>query len=207
MSSSAGQEEEEEETSFGASFVNQIGAGKFPACVSAVPTPVIDSSLDETLASALSFAVPTSVHEGKPAAFFPFFFESVATTTTNTTAMIPLWVTDIPAVGSVVNEVLSVVDADLEGNDNATGTLGGFLPSSSSSPAYVKVKGNGTGFTAVGYHGSRASTKGAVGPTGIPTAFRGDATSMKMVAVGMAALMVGGGVVVEYLDCVVEVIS
>lgn len=188
-------------------LINQIGAsGKVLAWVSAIPTPVLESL--ETLvakpikavgdvegyleqlvkgsevASAISVlmtAVPTSVQqalESNPASFI----ENIVTATA-----LPSWVTDIPAplqsdIGSIVNEALSIIDKDLEGGANAIGASSGFIPSS----GYAKATGTGG---VVGYNGTNG------GPTGTPVAYTGAAAPMKTAAAGMAALMVGAGVV------------
>ena len=188
-------------------LINQIGAsGKIPAWVSAIPTPVLESLetlvakpikavgdvegyleqlvRESEVASAISVlmtAVPTSVQqafESNPASFL----ENLVTATS-----IPSWVTDTPAplqsdIGSIVNEALSIIDKDLEGGANATGASGGFILSSS----YAKATGTGG---VVGYNGTNG------GPTGTPVAYTGAAAPMKTVAAGMAALMVGAGVV------------
>ena len=188
-------------------LINQIGAsGKVPAWVSAVPTPVLESLetlvakpikavgdvegyleqlvKESEVASAISVlmtAVPTSVQqafESNPASFI----ENIVTATA-----LPSWVTDIPAplqsdIGSIVNEALSIIDKDLEGGANAIGASGGFIPSS----GYAKATGTGG---VVGYNGTNG------GPTGNPVAYTGAAAPMKTAATGMAALMVGAGVV------------
>ena len=190
-------------------LIDQIAAsGDVPAWVSAIPTPVIDSL--ETLvakpikavgdvegyleqlveepevASAISVlmtAVPTSVQqafESNPAGFL----ENIVTATA-----LPSWVTDIPAplqsdIGSIVNEALSIIDKDLEGGANPTGTSSGFIPSS----GYAKATGTGG---LVGYNGTNG------GPSASPIAFKGAAAPMKTAAAGMAALMVGAGVVLN----------
>ncbi|KAF6225622.1 hypothetical protein HO133_009622 [Letharia lupina] len=186
-------------------LIDQIGSSsEVPAWVSAIPTPVVESL--ETLiakpikavvdvegyieqlveepevASAVSVlmtAVPTSVQqafESNPAGFL----ENIVTATA-----LPSWVTDIPAplqsdLGSIVNEALSIIDKDLEGGANATGTAGGFMPSS----GYAKATGTGGVF---GYNGTNG------GPSGSPIAYTGAAAPMKTAAAGMAALMVGAG--------------
>ena len=188
-------------------LIDQIGTdGKIPAWVSAIPTPVVESLetlvakpikavddvegyLDQLLsepevASAISVlmtAVPTTVQqsfESNPAGFL----ENIATATA-----LPSWVTDIPAplqsdLGSIVNEALSIVDKDLEGGAATTGASNGSLPAS----GYAKATG-ATGV--VGYNGTSG------GSTGAPVAFTGAAAPMKTAAAGMAALMVGAGVV------------
>lgn len=188
-------------------LINQIGAsGDVPTWVSAIPTPVVDSietlvakpikAVDDVevyleqlveepeVASAVSVimtAVPTSVQhafESNPAGFL----ENIVTATA-----LPSWVTDIPAplqsdIGSIVNEALSIIDKDLEGGANATGTSSGFIPSS----GYAKATGVGG---LVGYNGTNG------GPSASPIAFTGAAAPMKTAAAGMAALMVGAGVV------------
>ena len=126
-------------------------------------------------------AVPTSVQhafESNPAGFL----ENIVTATA-----LPSWVTDIPAplqsdIGSIVNEALSIVDKDLEGGANVTGTSSGFVPSS----GYAKATGTGG---LVGYNGTNG------GPSASPIGFKGAAAPMKTAAARMAALMVGVGVV------------
>ena len=188
-------------------LIDQIGAsGKVPAWVSAIPTPVVESL--ETLvakpikavgdvegyleqlvqepevASAISVlmtAVPTSVQqafETNPAGFL----ENIATA-----PALPSWVTDIPAplqsdIGSIVNEALSIIDKDLEGGAGTTGPSSVFIPSS----GYAKATGTGG---VIGYNGTNGS------PTGNPIAYTGAAAPMKTAAAGIAALMVGVGVV------------
>ena len=188
-------------------LIDQIGGSDgIPAWVSAIPTPVVDSL--ETLiakpikavgdvegylgklveepgvASAISnlmTAVPTSVQrafETNPAGFL----ENIVTATA-----LPSWVTDIPAplqsdIGSIVNEALSIIAKDLEGGANATGTSSGFIPSS----GYAKATGTGG---LVGYNGTNG------GPNGSPIAFMGAAVPIKRAAAGMAALMLGVGVI------------
>lgn len=188
-------------------LINQIGAsGGVPAWVSAVPTPVVESletliakpikALNDVeiyveqlveepeVASAVSVlmtAVPTSVQqafESDPAGFL----EKIVTATA-----LPSWVTDIPAplqsdLGSIINEALSIIDKDLEGGANATGTSSGFMPSA----GFAKATGTGG---VVGYNGTNG------GPSRSPIAFVGAAAPMKTAAAGMAALMVGAGVV------------
>ena len=188
-------------------LIDQIGGSDgIPAWVSAIPTPVVDSL--ETLiakpikavgdvegylgklveepgvASAITnlmTAVPKSVQrtfETNPAGFL----ENIITATA-----LPSWITDIPApvqsdIGSIVNEALSIIDEDLEGATNATGTSSGFIPSS----GYAKATGTGG---LVGYNGTNS------GSNGIPIAFMGAAVPMKRAAAGMASLMFGVGVV------------
>ena len=130
--------------------------------------------------SVLRTAVPTSVQQAfasNPASFL----ENIVTATA-----LPSWVTDIPAplqsdIGSIVNEALSIIDKDLQGGANATGTSGGFMTSS----GYSKATGTGG---VVGYNGTNG------GPTGTPVAYTGAAAPMKTAAAGMAALMMGAGV-------------
>ena len=188
-------------------LIDQIGAsGKVPAWVSAIPTPIVDSletlvakpikAVDDVeayveqlveepeIASAISVlmtAVPTSVQqafESNPAGFL----ENIITATA-----LPTWVTDIPAplqsdIGSIVNEALSIIGNDLEGGASATGPSSGFLPSS----GFAKATGTGG---VLGYNGTNGGSNGS------PIAFIGAAAPMKTAAAGMAALMVGAGVV------------
>ena len=174
--------------------------------MSAVPTPVLESL--ETLVakpikavgdvegyleqlveepairsavSVLMTAVPTSVQnafESNPIDFL----ENIVTATA-----LPSWVTDIPAplqsdIGSIVNKALSIIDKDLEVGANTSGTSSDSKPSS----GYAKAAGTGG---LVGYNGTNGS------PSGSPIAYMGAATPMKTAAAGMAALMVGAGVV------------
>ena len=184
-------------------LIGQIGAnGNLPPWVSAIPTPVIESletidaklikAVDDienyleqiveepTVASAISdllTAIPTSVQqalESNPAGLL----ENIATPTA-----LPPWVTDIPgliqsSLGSIVNEVLSIIDNDLESGTHTTGASNGFMPSS----GYAKATGTGG---VVGYNGTNG------GPTGSPVAYMGAAAPVKTAAAGMAALMVG----------------
>ena len=196
-------------------LIDQIGIdGQVPAWVSAIPTPVAESL--ETLAakpikavedvegyvdelvkepeissvvSVLMTAVPTSVQqafETDPAGFL----ESILTGTA-----LPTWVTDIPAplqsdLGSIVNEAFSIIDKDLEGGATTTGaaTTG---TSTRSVPASGYARATGGVQNVVGYNGTGG------GSTGAPLAFTGAAASMKTAAAGMAALMVGAGVVLN----------
>lgn len=184
------------------------GSDNIPAWVSAVPTPVVDSlgtlvakpakavgdvegylqkiAEEPEIASAISnlmTAVPTSVQqafETNPAGFL----ENIVTATA-----LPSWVTDISAplqsdIGSIVNEALSIIDNDLEGGANATGTSSGSVPSS----GYAKATGTGG---LAGYNGTNG------GPNGNPAAFTGAAVPTKTVAAGMAALMFGVGVILN----------
>lgn len=188
-------------------LIDQIGAGsEVPAWVSAVPTPVLESleslvakpikavgdvegyleqlveepEIDSAI-SVLMTAVPTSVQdafETNPAGFL----ENIITATA-----LPSWISDIPAplqsdIGSIVNEALSIIDKDLEGGANATGASSGFMPSS----GYAKATGTGG---VMGYNGTNG------GPGVSPIAYTGAAAPMKTAAAGMAALMVGAGVV------------
>ena len=193
-------------------LIDQIGAGsEVPAWVSAVPTPVLESLESlvakpikavgdvegyieklleepevESAISVLMTAVPTSVQdvfESNPAGFL----ENIITATS-----LPSWVTDIPAplqsdIGSIVNEALSIIDKDLEGGANATGATAtgassGLMPSS----GYAKFTSAGG---VMGYNGTNG------GPGVSPIAYTGAAAPMKTAATGMAALMVGAGVV------------
>ena len=188
-------------------LIDQIAdSSDLPAWVSAVPTPVVESleslfakpikAVDDVegyvskvveepeVSSAISVlmtAVPTSIQqafETNPAGFV----ENLVTATA-----LPSWVTDIPAplqsdIGSIVNEVFSIIDEDLEGGASATGTSSGFTPSM----GYATATGTGS---VVGYNGTNG------GPSTSPIAFVGAAAPMKTAAVGVAALMVGAGVV------------
>ena len=188
-------------------LIDEAGDGhKAPSWVSAIPTPIaeslealiakpvkavgdVDNYVEQLveepeIASGVSFlvtAVPTSVQQAfksDPVGFL----ENIVTATA-----LPSWVTGIPAplqseIGSIVNEALSIIDRDLGDGANATGTSGGFRPSS----GYAKVTGAGG---VVGYNGTTR------GPSGSPMAFVGAAAPMKTVAAGMAALVVGAGVV------------
>ena len=184
------------------------GSDNDPAWVSAVPTPVVDSlgtlvakpakavgdvegylkkiAAEPEIASAISnlmTAVPTSVQqafETNPAGFLGNIVTATA---------LPSWVTDISAplqsdIGSIVNEALSIIDNDLEGGANATGTSSGAIPSS----GYAKATGTGG---SAGYNGTNG------GSNGNPAAFTGAAVPMKTVAAGMAALMFGVGVIIN----------
>lgn len=166
-----------------------------PAAVSAIPTSVIASL--ETLAavpidavddvedylealgteaavsaalSVLATAVPTSVQNAlasDPASFL----ENLVTETA-----LPSWVTDIPAplqseIGGVINEGLSIFDADFEG----TAVSSGF------------VKATGTGSAGAGLSNA---TKPSTGPA---TPFVGGAASLRGVGAGVAALVAAVG--------------
>ena len=187
-------------------LIDQVaGSDGVPAWVSAIPTPVVESletlvakpikvvgdvegylgrlAEEPEIASAISnlmTAVPTSVQrafETNPAGFL----ENIVTATA-----LPSWVTDISVplqsdIGSIVNEAVSIIDKDLEGGANATGTSSGFTLS-----GYAKATGTGG---LVGYNGTNG------GPNGSPIAFMGAAVPMKRAAAGMAALMFGVGVI------------
>lgn len=186
-------------------LIGQIGAnGKFPAWVSAFPTPVVESL--ETLvakpikavgdvetylaqiveepefASAISVlvtAVPTSVQqafESNPAGFL----ENIVTA-----KPLPPWINNISAplqsdIGTVVDKALGIIDYDLQSNINTPRVSIGAMLSSS----YATATATGMGGV-VGYNGTNG------GPTGTPIAYTGATAPRKTVVAGMTALMVG----------------
>ena len=111
-----------------------------------------------------------------------------------TASVLPSWASDIPApvqsdLGSVINEVVSIVDSDFEVGPAPTATVpyyppGGYPSSSGFYPTVVIEKPTGTG-SGVAVNGK---------PSGSPIAFQGGAAPMKTAAVGAAALMVGVGI-------------
>ena len=188
-------------------------ASTIPAWASAIPTPVIDSlgtliaepidaasdvvdyleSVgDEPEASSvievLMTAIPTSAQNAMasdPVSFLENFI---------TASPLPSWASDIPApvqsdLGSVINEVVSIVDSDFEEGPAPTATVpyyppGDYPSSSGFYPTVVIQKPTGTG-SGVGVNGK---------PSGSPIAFQGAAAPMRTAAAGAAALMVGAGI-------------
>jgi len=143
--------------------------------------PAVSSALD-----ALQTAIPTSIQdaiESDPVAFL----EGVATATT-----LPAWITDIPApvqseIGDVVNGVLSLIDADLEGSAVPT-AVSGFLATAAGGYLPTAAYATGTGFSSVV---AANGTKPTGTPAPSPSAFHGAAVSMQTVGVGLAAVMAG----------------
>ena len=177
-----------------------------PAWVSAIPTSVIDSLatlaakpleaegdvelylgsvLEEPAASSVLSVLMTNVPTTIQQAFSSDPLGFVGTVATQ--SPLPSWASNIPApiqssIGSVFNEALSIVDADLEGSvpvvPTATGASSGFYPT------VVYATPTGTG--------SAVAPKPT--PTGSPIAFEGAAAPMKTAAAGAAALVGAAGV-------------
>lgn len=183
-----------------------------PAWVSAIPTSVI-ASLEtlaakpieavedvtlyieelagdpevESVISVLATAVPSSVQEeidADPSAFL----ESIVTATA-----LPSWVSGIPAplqskIGSVINQGLSIIAADLEGSTATVtakvGTAGAVVPT------YTAVSG---GLTSVVSAQATGSGAGAGGNGSIAT---GSPVPIQAPASGAASLRVAAGSVV-----------
>lgn len=111
-----------------------------------------------------------------------------------TATALPSWASDIPApiqsdLGSVINEVVSIVDSDFEQGPAPTPTApyyppGGYSSSSGFYPTVVieTPTGTGTGVAATGT------------PSGSPIAFVGAAAPMRTAGAGAAALIVGAGI-------------
>lgn len=175
-----------------------------PAWISAIPTTVLDSLatllakpleadadvnaylgslLEEpgasSVLSVLMTNVPTTVQQA-------FESDSISFVVNFATATpLPAWASSVPApiqsdLGSVINDALSIIDADLEGSalvaPTNTGSLSGFFPS------VVSAFPTGTGSVV------------APSATGSPIAFEGAAAPIKTAAAGAAALVGAAGV-------------
>ncbi|KAL2058171.1 hypothetical protein ABVK25_001789 [Lepraria finkii] len=175
-----------------------------PAWISAIPTTILDSLatllakpleadadvnaylgslLEEpgasSVLSVLMTNVPTTVQQAFESDSISFVMNFATATP------LPAWASSVPApiqsdLGSVINDALSIIDADLEGSalvaPTNTGSLSGFFPS--------VVSAFPTG------------TRSVVAPsaTGSPIAFEGAAAPIKTAAAGAAALIGAAGV-------------
>ena len=147
---------------------------------------VLDDPAASSIISVLMTAVPTSVQNALASDPVSFVDNLI------TASALPSWASDIPApiqsdLGSIINEVVSIIDSDFEQGPAPTTTVpyyGGYSSSSGFYPTVVieKPTGTGSGVAATGQ------------PSGSPIAFMGAAAPMRTAAAGAAALMAGAGI-------------